>query len=275
MSSLQALLLEVSTHTSIPRFNFFKAASTFRTRISPNSSDTKFEFRSDRGEFPKRGFNFLDEGIRWERHDNLLNHTGLDFSAEQAGLALVLPGFHRHKWHLDDYTGRIPPGCWPINGNSFMAGSPSLLCCRHYPNLRPPRPSRFSARGCWLAGPLPYTEPQEENVMKWTIAVAGLIFVCAASASAQKLDVKIIDRQDKQDEYDYAAVYNNVSVGKSFKVLGATFTLQLPDAADWRFGQLRKQICGAHGWSCRESGGVAACLWWIVFKLSSMVTMQG
>ncbi len=65
--------------------------------------------------------------------------------------------------------------------------------------------------------------------MKWTIAVAGLIFVCAASASAQKLDVKIIDRQDKQDEYDYAAVYNNVSVGKSFKVHGATFTLQLPD----------------------------------------------
>jgi hypothetical protein len=46
---------------------------------------------------------------------------------------------------------------------------------------------------------------------------------------AQQLDVKIIDRQDKEDEYAYAAIYNNVAVGKSFKVHGATFTLQLPD----------------------------------------------
>lgn len=61
------------------------------------------------------------------------------------------------------------------------------------------------------------------------IAVAGLILVCAASASAQRLDVKIIARPDKEDAYDYAAVYNNVAVGKSFKVHGATFTLQLPD----------------------------------------------
>jgi hypothetical protein len=38
-------------------------------------------------------------------------------------------------------------------------------------------------------------------VMKWTIAVVGLILVCAAFASAQRLDVKIIDRQDKEDEY--------------------------------------------------------------------------
>ncbi len=44
--------------------------------------------------------------------------------------------------------------------------------------------------------------------MTWTITVAGLILVCAASASVQKLDVKIVDRQDKEDEYDYAAVYN-------------------------------------------------------------------
>src|ERR1039457_2419846 len=65
--------------------------------------------------------------------------------------------------------------------------------------------------------------------MNWTIAVAGLILVCPASASAQKLNVKIIDRQDKQDEYDHVAVYNTVAVGTSFKVHGATFTLQLPD----------------------------------------------
>jgi hypothetical protein len=61
------------------------------------------------------------------------------------------------------------------------------------------------------------------------IAFAGLILLCAGSATAQKLDVKIVDRQDKEDEYDYAAVYGNRAVGKTFKVRGATFTLQLPD----------------------------------------------
>lgn len=65
--------------------------------------------------------------------------------------------------------------------------------------------------------------------MKRTIAVAGLIFTSAVSAGAQKLNVKIVDRQDKEDQYDYAAVYNNVAVGKTFKVHGATFTLELPD----------------------------------------------
>ena len=65
--------------------------------------------------------------------------------------------------------------------------------------------------------------------MKWLIAVVGMIVVGAYPASAQKLDVKIVDRQDKEDAYDYIAVYNNVAVGKSFKVLGATLTLQLPD----------------------------------------------
>ena len=65
--------------------------------------------------------------------------------------------------------------------------------------------------------------------MKRLIFIVGLILISTVPAVAQKLDVKIIDRQDKQDEYDYAAVYNNVAVGKSFKVQGATFTLQLPD----------------------------------------------
>jgi hypothetical protein len=53
--------------------------------------------------------------------------------------------------------------------------------------------------------------------------------ICSASVSAQMLNVKIIDRQDREDSYDYAAVYNNVAVGRTFKVHGATFTLQLPD----------------------------------------------
>jgi hypothetical protein len=69
--------------------------------------------------------------------------------------------------------------------------------------------------------------------MKLTATVAGAILVCAisasASASAQKLDVKIVNKQDSEDQYDYAAVYNNVAVGKSFSVHGATFTLLLPD----------------------------------------------
>jgi hypothetical protein len=63
--------------------------------------------------------------------------------------------------------------------------------------------------------------------MKFTIF--ALVFVFAIPVSAQKLDVKIVDRQDKEDEYDYAAVFNNVAVAKSFKVRGATLTLQLPD----------------------------------------------
>ena len=49
-----------------------------------------------------------------------------------------------------------------------------------------------------------------------------------ASASAQMLNVKIINQQDKEDQYDYAAVYNNVAVGKTFTVNGATLTLEHP-----------------------------------------------
>lgn len=65
--------------------------------------------------------------------------------------------------------------------------------------------------------------------MRFSFTVAAIILMFAATASAQKLQVKIIDRQDREDTYDYAAVYNNVAVGKTFKVHGATLTLQLPD----------------------------------------------
>ena len=51
--------------------------------------------------------------------------------------------------------------------------------------------------------------------MKWPIALAGLLLACVAVGSAQKLDVKIIDRQDKEDGYDYVAVYNNVAVDEA------------------------------------------------------------
>lgn len=50
-----------------------------------------------------------------------------------------------------------------------------------------------------------------------------------AASSPQRLQVKIVNRKDKEDGYDYDAAYNNVTVGKTFKVYGATFTLQLPD----------------------------------------------
>ena len=61
------------------------------------------------------------------------------------------------------------------------------------------------------------------------VFVAAFLIFTVTPAFGQKLDVKIVDRQDKEDSYDYAAVYNNVAVGKTFKVHGATFTLQLPD----------------------------------------------
>jgi len=65
--------------------------------------------------------------------------------------------------------------------------------------------------------------------MKFANYVCGLLFVCAASASAQRLDVKIVDRQEKEGSYDYVGVYNNVATGATFHVHGATFTLLLPD----------------------------------------------
>jgi hypothetical protein len=90
-------------------------------------------------------------------------------------------------------------------------------------------------------------------------AIAALVLVCAASASAQKLDVKIVNRQDNETEYTYVVAGhsfansntnvncnggdNNVNCNGStnttststpaeqvsYHVRGATFTLQLPD----------------------------------------------
>ena len=65
--------------------------------------------------------------------------------------------------------------------------------------------------------------------MKLVVSAAGVSLLCFGSAWGQKLDVKVVDRQDKQDQYQYAAVYNNVAVGKSFSVHGAALTLLLPD----------------------------------------------
>jgi hypothetical protein len=91
------------------------------------------------------------------------------------------------------------------------------------------------------------------------LAIAGLVLVCAASASAQTLFVKIIDRQVHDTDYTYvvpgrwfANSTTNVNCGGndnnvncngsttttglstpahqvSYHVRGATFSLQLPD----------------------------------------------
>jgi hypothetical protein len=64
---------------------------------------------------------------------------------------------------------------------------------------------------------------------RWAIVFAGLNLLLAVPASAQLMTVTVLDRQDKEDGYDYTAVYYNTAVGKHFTVHGATFTLQLPD----------------------------------------------
>jgi hypothetical protein len=91
------------------------------------------------------------------------------------------------------------------------------------------------------------------------LAVAGVVLACVASASAQKLSVTIMDRQDNETDYTYVVPghfnshsdstancygsYSNVNcIGSSttngsvmpaqqvsYHVRGATFTLQLPD----------------------------------------------
>ncbi len=65
--------------------------------------------------------------------------------------------------------------------------------------------------------------------MRLKCAAVCLFVLFGVYATAQKLNVKIVNQQDKEDQYDYAAVYNNVAVGKSFTVHGATLTLELPD----------------------------------------------
>jgi hypothetical protein len=91
------------------------------------------------------------------------------------------------------------------------------------------------------------------------LALAGLLMVCVASASAQKLTVTIVNRQDNETDYTYVVPgsFNSQSNSTancygsdsnvnctgssttngsimpaqqvSYHVRGATFTLQLPD----------------------------------------------
>jgi hypothetical protein len=130
---------------------------------------------------------------------------------------------------------RVAEECSWVNATSSRRAGVSPVPSRRHSSvpcagfLPPNAAARERASNPQAGFEMGYTERQRKIVAKPTIAVAALILAGAASASAQKLTVKIIDRQDKEDTYDYAAVYNNVAVGKSFKVHGATFTLQLPD----------------------------------------------
>ena len=100
-----------------------------------------------------------------------------------------------------------------------------------------------------------------------------------APTFAQKLNVKIIARQDNETEYTYVVAgysssNSNTNVNcfgdtnvtcngsttttgvstparqVSFRVRGATYSLLLPDGRV-AVVKLRKQVCGAHGGTCR------------------------
>lgn len=119
------------------------------------------------------------------------------------------------------------------------------------------------------------------------VAIVALIFVCAIPASAQKLAVKIIDRQEHDSNYTYSVpghsysttnanancngdgtnvncngasstnTYSTPAENGSFSVRGATFSLLLPDGrvavvnCDIKFAEHFAGARGNHR-NCRE-----------------------
>lgn len=70
-------------------------------------------------------------------------------------------------------------------------------------------------------------------VMK-TLTICFIAWVLSPSiALAQKLDVKVLHRQDSDQSYEYATYFTGQSAGQAagatFHVTGAALTLQLPD----------------------------------------------
>ena|ERR1700733_12327743 len=69
--------------------------------------------------------------------------------------------------------------------------------------------------------------------MRKASAISLLIVGFASLASAQKVNVKIVNREDQDSSYDYAGVYSvggsTTATATTFHVTGATLTLQLPD----------------------------------------------
>ncbi len=69
--------------------------------------------------------------------------------------------------------------------------------------------------------------------MRNFVALCLLFAGFAPLAAAQKLNVKIVNREDNDSSYDYAGVYSvggsTTATATTFHVTGATLTLQLPD----------------------------------------------
>ena len=66
---------------------------------------------------------------------------------------------------------------------------------------------------------------------KLSMAFALLVAViCIGSpAIAQKLTVKVVNRQDSDRSYSYFVAGKNIAVGQAFTLSGATLSLELPD----------------------------------------------
>jgi hypothetical protein len=69
--------------------------------------------------------------------------------------------------------------------------------------------------------------------MRKALAISALIFVFASLAPAQKMNVRVVNREDHDSSYDYAGVYtiggSTTATATTFHVTGSTLTLQLPD----------------------------------------------
>ena len=69
--------------------------------------------------------------------------------------------------------------------------------------------------------------------MRKALAISLLVLGFASLTSAQKLSVKIVNREDQDSSYDYAGVYSiggsTTASATTFHVTGATLTLELPD----------------------------------------------
>lgn len=69
--------------------------------------------------------------------------------------------------------------------------------------------------------------------MRTIVALGLLLAGLAPLAAAQKMNVKIVNREDHDNSYDYAGVYtvggSTTATSTRFHVTGATLTLQLPD----------------------------------------------
>ena len=66
------------------------------------------------------------------------------------------------------------------------------------------------------------------KVLKMLLAIA-LLFGTASSVFAQKMEVKVLDHQASEQNYDYAYANQYYIAAGTLHLQGATLTLQLPD----------------------------------------------